>query len=184
MPELVGSSVNQQLPQTTFRHWTNNRDVISLGTNSGAPTLPFQDWRKFKEAFAPELIARALGESPITVQRCIDPFGGSGTTGLACQFLGVHPIVAEVNPYLADLIEAKLTPYTSTETLTRDLDFVIEACSREVPCDMRGNFTSGPRTLVEPGHKGRWIFDRQVAERIAALRNAIEGLGEDSRVID
>ena len=178
---MVEVSVSQQLPKTTFRHWTNNRDVTSLGTNSGAPTLPFQDWRKFKEAFAPELIARALGESPITVQRCIDPFGGSGTTGLACQFLGVHPIVAEVNPYLADLIEAKLTPYTSTETLSRDLDLVIEASNREVPCDMKGNFTSGPRTLVEPGHNGRWIFDRQVAERIAALRNAIDGLGEDSR---
>ena len=173
--------MSQQLPKTTFRHWTNNRDVTSLGTNSGAPPLPFQDWRKFKEAFAPELIARALGESPITVQRCIDPFGGSGTTGLACQFLGVHPIVAEVNPYLADLIEAKLTPYTSTETLSRDLDLVIEASSREVSCDMKGNFISGPRTLVEPGHNGRWIFDRQLAERIAALRNAIDGLGEDSR---
>ena len=92
-----------------FQDWINGREVVSLGTNAGAPALPFQNWRRIKEAFAPELIARALTESPVPVQRCIDPFGGSGTTGLACQFLSVHPVVAEVNPYLADLIEAKLS---------------------------------------------------------------------------
>ena len=112
------------------------------------------------------------------MHRCIDPFGGSGTTGLACQFLGVHPIVVEVNPYLADLIEAKLTPYASTEALTRDLGQVIEASTSNVLCEARGIFSSAPPTLVEPGHNGRWIFDSQVAERILALRHAISGLDE------
>ena len=58
-----------------------------------------------------ELMARAVAESTIPVQRCLDPFGGSGTTALACQFLGTEPITIEVNPFLADLIEAKLTDY-------------------------------------------------------------------------
>ena len=84
-------STQQPYPHATFHHWINGREVVSLGTNAGAPALPFQGWRNIKEAFAPELIARALAESPVPVQRCIDPFGGSGTTGLACQFLGVHP---------------------------------------------------------------------------------------------
>ena len=173
--------MSQQPHPTSFCDWTSNRELISLGTNAGARPLPFQDWCRIKEAFAPELIARALNESPISVNRCIDPFGGSGTTGLACQFLGVHPILAEVNPYLADLIEAKLTPYASTETLSRDLDAVIEASNHDVPGGGRGRFASAPRTFVEPGHKDRWIFNSQVADRIVTLRDAIEDLGESSR---
>ena len=175
------SEVSQASDRATFWDWTGNRELVSLGTNAGAPTLPFQNWRKLKEAFAPELIARAINESPIPVQRCIDPFGGSGTTGLACQFLGVHPTLAEVNPYLADLIEAKLTPYASIETLNFDLNTVIEASNRAVPNSPRNFTTSFPRTFIEPGFKGRWIFDSQVAERIIAIRDAIEDLGGISR---
>ena len=175
------SFVNQQYPQPTFYDWTGSREVMSLGTNAGAQTLPFQDWRRIKEAFTPELIARALNESPIEVRRCIDPFGGSGTTGLACQFLRVHPIVAEVNPYLADLIEAKLTTYPSAETLVGDLVAVIDSSTRNTLTDAKRRFESAPPTFVEPGHKGRWIFNIEVADRIAALRDAIDEIQNPSR---
>jgi DNA modification methylase len=60
-----------------------------LGTNAGSIDLPFQGWRRFKEAFAPELIERAVHESIIPVHHLVDPFGGSGTTALAAQFLGI-----------------------------------------------------------------------------------------------
>ena len=147
-----------------------------MGQTPGAPPLPFQNWCKIKEAFAPELVARAFKESTISVDRCIDPFGGSGTTGLVSQFLGAHPVLAEVNPYLADLIEAKLTPYPSAEQLNRDLDTVLDASACVSSSDTPGRYSSAPRTLVEPGHDGRWIFSRQVAERIGALLEAIEDL--------
>lgn len=170
--------MNQKSKRVTFCNWIGNRDVITLGTNTGAQALPFQDWCKFKEAFAPELVARALNESPVSVNRCIDPFGGSGTTGLACQFLGAHPILAEVNPYLADLIESKLTFYPSPEELDCDLNTILDASN----CSDLGNalarFSAAPRTFIEPGHDGRWIFNRGVAERIAVLLDAIEELGE------
>ena len=78
--------VEQRCHRTTFYDWTNGREVTSLGTNAGAQPLPFQDWRRIKEAFAPELISRALEASPTAVQRCIDPFGGSGTTGSLANF--------------------------------------------------------------------------------------------------
>src|SRR4051812_10193402 len=95
----------------SFGDWLNGRRLIHLSTNAGAGDVAFQRWRHFKEAFAPELVARAYIETSQSLGRpvktCIDPFGGSGTTSLACQFLGVHPTTIEVNPYLADLIEAK-----------------------------------------------------------------------------
>ena len=162
--------------RSAFGKWTNQRTLPSLGTNSGALQLPFQRWHKFKEAFAPEIIERAVRECPSHVERCIDPFGGSGTTALACQFLGVHPVVAEINPYLADVIEAKLSSYSFVESLTSDLDQVINSDTQETHDAHIERFRSFPPTFVEPGRKGRWVFDRPVAERISALLYAIESL--------
>src|SRR5437660_6621602 len=94
-----------------FLDWTHKRPVASLSTNAGSATLAFQGWRRFKESFAPELVARAVADHPTSVRTVLDPFGGSGSTAIACQFLSVAPTIIEVNPYLADLIEAKLSSY-------------------------------------------------------------------------
>lgn len=156
-----------------FEQWTNGREVPTLGTNTGAEKLPFQAWRHFKEAFAPELVARAIHECGITVERCIDPFGGSGTTALACQFLGVEPVTIEVNPYLADLIEAKLGKYDST-ILLQDLGQVIR--SVRSTADEVHDLSWLPPSFVEPGVKDRWLFEKAVAQRIESYRLAIEQL--------
>lgn len=156
----------------SFDDWTQGRTIVSLGTNAGAMELPFQSWRHFKEAFAPELIARAVKESRIQVTRCIDPFGGSGTTALACQFLGVHPTTIEVNPYLADLIEAKLTTYDA-DKLARDLGMVLKMAATN-PSPALNALGGTPPSFVEPGVQGRWIFDRAIAKRICSLLKAID----------
>jgi hypothetical protein len=85
-----------------FRQWTGDRELATIGTNAGSATIAFQGWRNFKEAFAPELVERAINETG-KVRHVIDPFGGSGTTALAAQFLGAKPTTIEVNPFLADL---------------------------------------------------------------------------------
>lgn len=157
-----------------FDHWTKGRSVASLGTNAGSAALPFQRWRHFKEAFAPEVVREAIAKSPINVKRCLDPFGGSGTTALACQFLGVHPTTVEVNPYLADLIEAKLDRY-DCEVLVSALTNIV----RRAPMlgDAAEEFMRGlPATFVEASTKDRWIFDRPVAFRLSQLLMAIEEL--------
>ena len=162
----------------TFDNWTQNRLLPTMGTNAGAPVLAFQKWRHFKEAFAPELVARALTESAVPVARCLDPFGGSGTTALACQFLGVHPVTVEINPYLADLIEAKLTSYNADD-VARDLGRVLRSAVRRkpVPALMA---RSAPPTLVEPGASGRWVFDANIAQRLGALIASIDELENTS----
>jgi hypothetical protein len=157
----------------SFRDWTKGREVATFGTNAGALKLPFQAWRHFKEAFAPEIVERAVLESRVPVRSCLDPFGGSGTTGLACQFLGIRPTLVEVNPFLADLIEAKLTSY-DTNKLVRDLGRIVRLAA--APCDPKAWFQSAPRTFLEPGVNGRWIFDEVVGERIAAFAGAISRL--------
>jgi DNA modification methylase len=156
----------------TFTDWLDGRRPLHLSTNAGTGEVAFQTWRKLKEAFAPELIAQAFEETSTALGRpvrsCIDPFGGSGTTALACQFLGVHPTTIEVNPYLADLIEAKLARY-DLEELIADFKTVIESPSLKVVKPLSG----APKTFVEPGVSGRFLFTRQVAQRLASFRELI-----------
>ena len=154
-----------------FDDWTGGRNVAAIGTNAGSNTIPFQTWKRFKEAFAPELVREAVTRSPIPVQSLLDPFGGSGTSALAAQFLGVHPVTVEVNPYLADLIEAKLTSYRA-EALRVDLDEVLARASLSSSVNER----LLPATFVEPGVKDRYLFNREVAREVAALNDATDGL--------
>lgn len=158
----------------SFDDWTRGRKIVSIGSNAGAERLPFQGWHHFKEAFAPEVIARAVNESRREVTSCLDPFGGSGTTALACQFLGIAPSTVEVNPYLADLIEAKLCSYDSDD-LALDLHRVVTAVNSR----RRGSlarFKHLPVTFIEAPGQERWIFNRNVAERIACHLDAIDEL--------
>ena len=140
--------------------------------------MPFQDWRHFKEAYAPELVARAVASSRVPVRRCLDPFGGSGTTALACQFLGLHPVTIEVNPFLADLIESKLATY-DPDALAGDLGAVIRS-ARDRTIDPKCVVANLPGTFIEPGVAGKWIFDTAIAARIAVLREAVQALPDDS----
>jgi DNA modification methylase len=156
-----------------FEQWTGNREVATLGTNAGSAAIPFQRWRHFKEAFAPEIVYEAVRAAETPVKTCIDPFGGSGTTALACQFLGVEPTTIEVNPYLADLIEAKLSTY-DPDRLVQDLGTILRNAER---IDPAATLAGLPATLVEPGVANRWIFDLNVARRILCIRAAVEQLG-------
>lgn len=156
----------------TFSDWLDGRRPLHLSTNSGTDRVAFQSWRNFKEAFAPELVGQAYEETSRALGRpvasCIDPFGGSGTTALACQFLGVCPTTIEVNPFLADLIEAKLSSYDADQ-LVADFRSVMKSRFREYARP----FPGAPDTFVEPGRSGRYIFSRQVASRIASIRSGI-----------
>lgn len=158
--------------QLAYERWTQGRRVQTLGTNAGAEKLPFQTWRHFKEAFAPELVARAIKECERPVKRCGDPFGGSGTTALTCQFLGIEPVIIEVNPYLADLIEAKLSEYDGA-ALARDFGQILR---RVAGSTHKHDLRHLPPTFVAPGVGGRYIYSEDVAQRIASYDVAIREL--------
>ncbi|RUY54525.1 hypothetical protein EN962_22835 [Mesorhizobium sp. M7A.F.Ca.CA.001.09.2.1] len=164
----------------SFTDWLEGRRPAHLSTNSGTDEVAFQGWSNFKEAFAPELIGQAVEETRDALGRpvssCVDPFGGSGTTALACQFLGLKPLTIEVNPYLADLIEAKLTTY-DVDQLILDFKAVVEA---DICLDYDVPFIGAPLTFVEPGVDGRYVFPRAVACRLASLRDRISRIERES----
>lgn len=157
---------------SSFAEWTGGRKAETLSTNAGADALPFQRWHRFKEAFSPELIATAVKASPVPVQRLADPFGGSGTSALAAQFLGIHPVTIEVNPFLADLIQAKVADYCVPSLITA-LSRVTRKASRS-RAQGAAFVKLLPSTFVEPGVNGRWLFDLPVAAEIFRLRQAIQ----------
>ena len=165
-------SPNRHHTSVPFRDWIDSRSVSDVCTNAGAVPLPFQTWRRFKEAFAPELVERALTETRESVRHISDPFGGSGTTALAAQFLGIRPTTIEVNPYLADLIEAKVSTLDFRNTSTFYRQVVERVANAEGPTDPV--FEGAPPTFVEPGVNGRYIFSRDVARRILVFRSAID----------
>lgn len=178
MIDLSRTAFTSSLP-ITFPEWTGRRSIDSLGTAAGLEPLAFQRWRNFKEAYAPEIVERAVRETPGTVHRIADPFGGCGTTGIASQFLGAKPILIEVNPYLADLIQAKLETYNA-EMVAKCLSDV----SREVrkrrssEAKMKRVFTWCPATFVEPGVNDQFIFSCQVARRIQSYLEVIHAIPE------
>lgn len=159
--------------EPTASRWLAHQAKSSapISSNQPAVQLPFQRWFKFKEAFTPQFIvdcAASLNRKPCS---CLDPFGGSGTSALTAQFLGIRPTTIEVNPFLADLIEAKLSSY-DVSRLRRDYLEVLRV-SKELRPSATKLLQEAPVTLVEPGLDGRWVFSKGVARRIFALREAI-----------
>lgn len=172
-----GLSESKRTPFVQFSNWTGDRQLATIGTNSGSAAIPFQSWRNFKEAFAPELIHRAVSETG-NVSSIVDPFGGSGTTALAAQFLGAHPTTVEVNPFLADLIEAKISRY-DFESLVMAYSEIKRAVTSKVT-DIEPALQSLPPTFVEPGVKGNFLFSASVARRLMLYREVISGIADEA----
>ncbi|MDL1859936.1 site-specific DNA-methyltransferase [Betaproteobacteria bacterium PRO7] len=145
-----------------------------MSTNQSSVEIPYQRWFKFKEAFSPQFVLDMLGRGGLASgARCLDPFGGCGTTGIAAQFAGVHPILIEVNPFIADLAEAKLTAY-DIDALSDDFIRIRKAVRRgDVDADLSAD---APQTLCEPGDGGRWVYPKEVMGQILRYRSAIEQL--------
>lgn len=163
-----------------FTRWTGNREVLSLGTNDGHAPIAFQRWHKFKEAYAPELVAKAVASSPTPPARVYDPFGGSGTTALACQMLGVPATTVEVNPFLHDVIQAKTARYDVDRTAAALAQIRRRALRR--PARANDVFANVPATFLPPGLNGRWIFDEEVADAMASILNAIDEIQDPDMV--
>jgi hypothetical protein len=82
-------------------------------------------------------------------------------------------VTIEVNPYLADLIEAKLCSYDS-DALVCSLGRIVRAVHGAKASLKR--FANLPPTFIESDGKERWLFHKSVAGRIAAHLDAIDTL--------
>lgn len=144
-------------------------------TAQGTSNVPFQRWFHFKEAYSPKFVADTLGALPYRVSTCLDPFGGSGTTAVTCRMLGIGSTTIEINPYLADLIKAKLTPI-GVAAFRRTYEQKIGSLRAKsgdwkIPPGM-------PLTMTEPGIDGRFVFPRDVFGTVRAIARASDLLAK------
>lgn len=103
---------------------------------------------------------------------------GCGTTGLTCQFVGVHPVLIEVNPFIADLAEAKLTTY-DVDRVTRDF-LSVRTRARKKSDSHMDLLAEAPATLCEPGDGKRWVFPHPVFDRILQYRTVIDSIEDEA----
>ena len=59
-----------------------------------------------------ELVERALRNSSKTRDTILDPFGGSGTTLIACEKTGRHARLIEIEPRYCDVIVRRWEQFT------------------------------------------------------------------------
>lgn len=173
----AGRYVRVERRRNHVTQWLSSyQDESPTSSNQGALDVPFQRWFKFKEAYSPKFVTDTLGSLPYDVERCLDPFGGSGTTALTCRMLGIKSVTTEVNPFLADLIRSKLASVdgvTFQNNVSEILDnFRVSKRDIERPPEF-------PKTMSEPGRNDRYIFSKEVFGTIRALVRRSETLPPD-----
>ncbi len=178
MTETLSSARRVAAPSLSTRSletWLRAYDSTApTSSNSGATELAFQRWMKFKEAFSPKFVVDALASLDRSPEHCLDPFGGSGTTALTCSLLGIRSTTIEVNPFLADLIEAKVNPIRATALADAYVACVdaaddVNVRSLRLP-------KGAPASLREPGIKDRFVFWADALDRILALREGLKAV--------
>jgi hypothetical protein len=171
-PQWFGSGANRQAAAAT------SATGAALTTYQGGKDTAFQRWFHFKEAFSPEFVSAAISSLGYRPKHVVDPFGGSGTSAITSQLLSIDATTVEVNPFLADVIKAKLSPLTGEKLISAAADF--QARLLDTPADLK-RLAHLPATFIQSKGKDRWIFPRDVACRLAQYLTCIDGI-EDADV--
>lgn len=157
--------------------WLSNIvEAAPHSSNQPSIDLPFQRWFKFKEAYSPRLVTDVVKEVGGKPGRIVDPFGGCGTTAITSQFLGVKPTAIEVNPFLADLTEAKLTNY-DLQSLLKAKEFILSHVFSVTVSEEE--FNKYPQSFVEPGLRGKWLYSKTLFETILKYKKAVSLIRDD-----
>lgn len=161
-----------------FNVWTKNWSSPAPTTYQGSDVLAFQRWFKFKEAFSPSLVQSVIDGLSKRPKHILDCCGGSGTTGVVAQFLGIESTLIEVNPFLADLIESKLADYQNIDLPSAAARVIQRA--NQCKADLTALRKRLPPTFIEPGINERWIFSKNVAKTIESYRLAIDECADET----
>jgi hypothetical protein len=71
-------------------------------------------WVRLTPAYSIQIVQDILKHHP-SIQCVLDPFSGTGTTGLVCSEQGIDCDLLDINPFLIWLAETKVARYTEIE---------------------------------------------------------------------
>lgn len=172
----IEQSALLRVSEETAKRWLSAQDLEApVSSNLGAGNLPFQRWFRFKEAYSPAFVTDTIAACEYPVRCILDPFGGSGTTALTARMQGIDSCSIEVNPFLADLIRAKVTLVSPASFSLSCRNLVDRTSISATDYEL---IEGAPATLVEPGVKDRYIYAREAYAALRALKRGIESLNE------
>ena len=143
----------------------NRRLTFKENTEAGR-----HGWLRLTPAYSWRLVGDVLDRTDVEPGVVLDPFGGTGTTGLAAAERGLHACLVDINPFLVWLSLTKTRNYGATEIAT----------ARRYAAHMAGH---GPQRL----DANLWAPDIRSIERwwpdgeLAALR-ALRSMLDDARL--
>jgi hypothetical protein len=120
-------------------------------------------------AYSVKLVRAALADLPLDA-KVIDPFSGSGTTGLSAAEAGLEAKLVDVNPFLIWFAQAKTRKYASKD-LEATLDTYKEVALRAVLLSQSSNLWQPSMFRID-----RWWADSDLTY-LRGLRAALDEVG-------
>ncbi len=155
---------------------TGSSTKAPITTNQDGKATAFQRWFHFKEAFSPDFVNGAIASLGYRPTHILDPFGGSGTSAVTAQLLALDATTVEVNPFLADVIRAKISPLTANKLRSAAADFQAMLPNTQSALN---HIAHWPPSFVESDKKSRWIFPLPIAQRLSQYLVCIESIKDE-----
>lgn len=131
-------------------------------------------WFNLVESYSSELVRRIIGEQEKIPTLCLDPFGGTGTTALTCQFLGIQCHSIEHNPFFYDISRAKLNSSYDSIIFSRLTKTILESV-RNSDINIKLPILES-KTLFPSNNRSKWLLNKNVAISVFSLINRINNL--------
>ena len=141
---------------------------LTFRANAGAGR---HGWLRLTPAYSYRMAEDALGDAePGDV--ALDPFAGTGTTGLAAARRGMSAVLLDVNPFLAWLARAKCRNYSDSEirsARSRARAAIAAASSAD---------SDGGDPFIPPIHRIERWWSADILAALARLKRSIDDLSD------
>ena len=142
-----------------------NRHLTFRG-NAGAGR---HGWLRLTPAYSYRMAEDALADA-VPGEVALDPFAGTGTTGLAAARRGMNAVLLDVNPFLAWLARAKCRNYSDSEiraARNRARDAIAAASSAD-----------GGDSFIPPIHRIERWWSEDTLLALSRLKRALDDMNE------
>ena len=140
-------------------------------TFKGNAGVARHDWLRLTPAYSYSLVKRSLSNvDPSSV--ILDPFAGTGTTGLVAAEYGMRAKLLDLNPFLVWLVRTKCRNYSHSE--------IRAARQQSIVVLDHTALSNGQDISVPPIHRIERWWDAETLDRLALLKYSIKDLSTGS----